>query len=47
MMSPCLSQKYLYLYLNTVLTEVFAIVFVFGKFIVFQLQNIGAVEVTV
>ena len=27
--------KYLYLYLNTVLTKVFAIVFVFGKFIVF------------
>ena len=27
--------KYLYLYLNTVLTKVFAIVFVFGKFLVF------------
>ena len=27
--------KYLYLYLNTVLTKVFAIVFVFGKFTVF------------
>ena len=27
--------KYLYLYLNTVLTKVFATVFVFGKFVVF------------
>ena len=27
--------KYLYFYLNTVLIQVFAIVFVFGKFIVF------------
>ena len=28
-------RKYLYLYLNTVLTKVFATVFVFEKFIVF------------
>ena len=28
-------RKYLHLYLNTVLTKIFTIVFVFGKFIVF------------